>query len=224
MNKLLISIVLLSFSISGFSKEINDKGIPKGTLSIGLQPAFKANKSKIGVGGNTTTSQFGLNLPVKYYVAKNVGIQANIGLVFNGEKSDFGNGNVTNNTSGLQLGLGIVKPVILIAFLKGGRFVLTPQIQTNFLTGEKKRTTPNTVTKNDVQGFQVGAWLGAEWFTKSIGVPQLALQAVVGLVGFNQSDVGGSESENTWVFSPSSQQAGSLNFLNATFGFHYYFF
>ena len=226
MNKLLLTIALFSFSIHSFSKDIQGKkSIPKGTLSIGLQPVFRANKSTIGIGGNSTTaSRLGLGLPGKYYIAKNFGIQAIIGFMRLTEKTDFGNGTSTTKTSGFDFSIGLDRPFILYSFFKGGAIFLTPQIKADVFTGKSNTTTPNATFKDDATGFQLGAFLAAEWFTKALDIPQLSLQAAIGLGGFTNSDIGGNETQNTWAFSPNNPQPGALNMLNATFGFHYYFF
>ena len=227
MNKLLLTLALFSFSIHSFADEKPLKSIPKGTVAIGLQPAFKANKYRLGIGGNTRlTNRLGMGLSPRYYVAKNFGVQAIIAYTRFSEETDFGNGTIANKIAGLDLGIGIVKPIFLFSFNsdKGGAIFLIPEVKADFFTGNSNTTTPINTTKRDATGFQIGAFLGIEWFTKPLGVNQLSLQAAFGILGFTNSDIGGNETKNTWAFSPVNPQPGSLNMLNATFGFHYYFF
>jgi hypothetical protein len=225
MKKSLFTIAIISFSLTCFAVDPPRKPMQKGSFSIGAQPVFSMSSNKSDPGNNVTSfSKIGLGVPIRYFPAKNLGFEANIGIVFNGEESDFATGKTKTSANGVDVGIGIFKPVFLFAFVKGGSFVLTPQVRADFFSGKTNTKTPNTSFKNDVKGIQVGAFLGAEWFPSNLGVPQLSLQAAIGLVGFTSFDVSGNKDQNTWAFDPINPQPGSLNMLNATFGFHYYFF
>jgi len=227
MKRLFLSLTFTTISLICFADDTPRKPMEKGSFSVGVTPVFRLNSNTSTNGANSINTRFtriGLGVPVRYFVSKNFGIEANFGIVSNGTKTDFGTGKSTITTSGLDLGIGIIKPVILYTFTNKGSVVLTPKVQSSIFSGSSKTTTANTNFKDDATGIQIGAFLGAEWFPQAIGLSQLSLQASISVFGFTSSSIGNKTDENVWFFNPINTQAGSVNFLSANFGFHYYFF
>jgi hypothetical protein len=228
MNKLLLITLMMLLSVTISADEVREKPIHKGMFGVGAQPVFSASSNKKTATNITSISRLGLGVPIRYFPSKNIGIEANIGFISNVTKTTFGNSVTKRSTSGIDLGIGVIKPALLYAFNpkgndRGHAIYLMPQVKGNFITGSAKTTSPVNPSPIDASGFQVGAFLGVEWFVTQLGVPQLSLQAAVGFAGITVTDIGGNEDQNTWALDPINPQPGALNFLNATLGFYYYF-
>jgi hypothetical protein len=121
----------------------------------------------------------------RYWINRHVGIDAGIGLGFVGGSTEAVVGGTDTSvnktaTNGFALHAGVP-----IAFATGRHyaFLLIPNTTIGFTTATFKAPAPSTAPDQDLSGFlfDIGARVGAEIYFGFIGVPQLALQATVGL-------------------------------------------
>jgi len=135
---------------------------------------------------------------VRYWLRRNVGIDAGVGLGLltgsqditqNGSSSSGGNG---PSSFGFAAHAGVP---IALAYATHYVFELVPEALVGFTTGTIKNS---GMTDQTVSGFRldVGARAGAEIHFGFIGVPQLALQASIGLF-FRRATYGWSQDNNS---------------------------
>jgi hypothetical protein len=163
-------------------------------IPIGTQPATD--------GGGTVTAPI---IGVRYWLRRGLGIDAGIGLGFQGGgqtvTTPAANGQTTtvftaNNGNAFAFALHAGVP---IALAEGHHYVFefVPEANFGFATGSVNATPDISLTG---VRFDLGARIGAELHFGFIGVPELALQASVGLyldyAGYSTSQGGTSTSGN----------------------------
>ena len=151
---------------------------------LGLTNIPIATGGTAGVGrGNAAAPIVG----VRYWLSEKFGLDLGLGLGITGGSSENVNGNTTTSTD--QAGVFAMAfhggvPLVL-AHQKHYKFLIIPELNVGFAT--QTETPPNPVPNGpgDISrtGFHldVGGRIGSEVHFGFIGVPQLALQATVGL-------------------------------------------
>jgi hypothetical protein len=173
--------------------------IPIGTA----QPAPNGG-GVTGPGAGTVTAPV---LGVRYWLKRGLGIDAGLGLGYQSGGITTVNGNTTttvsNNNNAFALALHGGVP---IALAEGHHYVFefVPETNLGFATGTVKGAPgaaggaagPDT----SVNGFRfnLGARIGAEIHFGFIGIPELALQASVGLF-LSYSTASASQPNNSWT-------------------------
>ena len=148
-----------------------------------------------GAGGAATAAVPRTNVPapvigVRYWLSEKLGLDLGIGLGITGGSQESVNGNVTTSTDQAgKFGMAFHGGVPLVfAHQKHYKFLVIPELNIGFAT--QTETPPNPTgaptTAGDISrtGFHldIGARIGSEIHFGFIGVPQLALQATVGLL------------------------------------------
>lgn len=178
---------------------------------------------KIGVGFTHIQAPIG----VRMWFMPTVAFDANFGLTLNGNTPDVEStepNNPTTMTTNFDLDLGVLIAIWRKADSQSSAFIrIGYYLDRDYADGTRADGSNqySNITRNNIS-----LMLGFEWFMKELGVPQLALQAAV---GFNFQLVSpaheGGDADSTWTFDTMhNDDMNPLAFLNATFGFHYYFF
>jgi hypothetical protein len=148
-------------------------------------------------GTNITLGDGKVSAPVvgvRYWLNPRIGIDGGIGIGWSGGSAEQVNGNTTTTTNiasrfGVLLHAGV--PVALVS-AKHYTFIVVPELNVGFASSSvAPPTIPGQAAGANVSlsGFKldIGARAGAEIQFGFIGVPQLALQATVGLAFSTQS-------------------------------------
>jgi hypothetical protein len=148
----------------------------------------------IGTGGTTgTVARGNVAAPVvgvRYWLSEKLGLDLGIGFGITGGSQETVNGNTTTTTDqagvfGLAFHGGV--PLVL-GHQKHYKFLLVPELNIGFATQTETPANPTgaPTTNGDISrtGFHLdlGARIGTEIHFGFIGVPQLSLQATVGLL------------------------------------------
>jgi len=166
----------------------------------------------------------------RYWINRHVGIDGGIGLGFVGGSTEavVGSTDTTVNktaTNGFALHAGVP-----IAFATGRHyaFLLIPNTTIGFTTATFKAPAGSAGPDQDLSGFlfDIGARVGAEIYFGFIGIPQLALQATVGLSFrrsvFKWSAGGNSASDGTNSFGTNVQADPWSIFKDAVSATYYF--
>lgn len=127
---------------------------------------------------------------VRYWLQRGLGIDAGLGFGLTGSSSERVQGGTTttvDNPSAFGLAVHGGVPIAL-ANGKHYSFEVIPELNVGFTSGTIKANQPN-VADIDLSGFRfdLGARVGAEVYFGFIGIPELALQASVGLAFSRQA-------------------------------------
>lgn len=188
----------------------------QGTVS---SPTIRGTDEVVGKIGLGYTSQ---NAPigVRMWFAPNMGFDANLGLVINGEEfnpEDPADPQVTADFA--------LDAAFLYAFVQSDNSFLYARASFNYDRRWAQGEADNGDNINSsVNAFTLGGWVGMEFFLTGLGFPELGLQAAVGL---GVRIVSGPENQDpvddAFDWSLGSLSTG-LNLVgSATLGFHYYF-
>jgi len=120
---------------------------------------------------------------VRYWLNDRMGIDAGIGLAFTSGSTKNTNGNQTTTTDDpSQLGLALHGGVPLaLAHYKHYKFLIVPEANIALAHSNEKVAGANDISHNGFH-FDIGARVGAEIHFGFMGVPQLSLQASLGLL------------------------------------------
>jgi hypothetical protein len=179
----------------------------------------------LGAGGITSTNLQAPVVGIRYWLNQRFGIDGGIGLGFAGGSQESVNGNTDTtvskeSTTAFVLHVGV--PISLYD-AKHYSFLVIPYGNLGFASGTFKGTTPN----QNLDGFlgEIGVRAGAEIHFGFIGIPQLALQATVGLsynrTVFKDSAGGNSASDGTNTFGTNLQANPWAIFTNAISATYY---
>jgi hypothetical protein len=148
-------------------------------------------------GANPTLADGKVSAPVigvRYWLNPRIGIDGGLGIGWSGGSAEQVNGNTTTTTTiasrfGVLLHAGV--PVALVS-AKHYTFIVVPELNVGFATSSvAPPTIPGQAAGANVSlsGFKldIGARAGTEIHFGFIGVPQLALQATVGVAFSTQS-------------------------------------
>ena len=126
---------------------------------------------------------------VRYWLGEKLGLDIGLGLGINGGSTETVNGNVTTTTDQAgRFGMAIHGGVpLVLAHQKHYKFLLVPELNLGFAT--QTETPPNPTNAPNAPGdisrtgfhLDIGARIGSEIHFGFIGIPQLSLQASVGL-------------------------------------------
>lgn len=134
--------------------------------------------------GNTVSAPV---IGVRYWLAERIGLDIGLGLGLTSGSTESVNGAVTNTVDRPSVFGGALHGGVPIVFAhaKHFKFLLVPEFDVGFATATQKQATPANPTAPDISHsgflFKVGARVGSEIHFGFIGVPQLSLQATVGL-------------------------------------------
>jgi hypothetical protein len=169
---------------------------------------------------------------VRYWLNRRIGIDGGIGLGFAGGSTEavVGGTDTTVNktgTNGFALHAGVP---IALAEGRHYAFLVIPNTTIGFTTATYKAPAAGGVTPpdQDLSGFlfDIGARVGAEIYFGFIGIPQLALQATVGLSfrrsTFKWSSNGNSASDGTNTFGTNVQADPWSIFKDAVSATYYF--
>ena len=180
-----------------------------------------------GGGGAPGLARDNVNAPVigvRYWLSRNLGIDAGVGFGLTGGSVETVPGN--NNDKPSKFGLALHGGVPL-AFAHGKHytFELVPETTIGFASGTIKT---NGQPDIDLSGFRfdLGARVGAELYFGFIGVPQLSLQGSVGLYfrreAFKMKQGDASVSDGTTTVGTSVQSDPWALFTNNISAFYYF--
>lgn len=131
---------------------------------------------------------------VRYWLAEKIGLDIGVGLGFaSGSTETVVNGVTTTTPAPDVFGMAFHGGVPLVfAHAKHFKFLFVPELNFGFATSKVQPPSPpgapaNPETSHSGILFSVGARIGSEIHFGFIGVPQLALQATVGLAATSQS-------------------------------------
>lgn len=101
MKKFTVLIICLLTTTIGFAQggTMPDWANKKGTIGIGANPSLGVTS-----GNDFTSTTFGLNLPIRIFVADNIEIDPSIGIIFNGTRGDDYSTNDNAITFGVDIG------------------------------------------------------------------------------------------------------------------------
>jgi hypothetical protein len=164
-------------------------------IPIGTATAAPPGGGITNPGAGTVTSPI---IGIRYWLKRGMGIDAGIGIGYSGGGTTVVNGNTTTTVSnpsafGFALHAGVP-----LALAEGHHYVFefVPETTFGFATGGVKGQAggpggaPGPDTSLNGIRFDLGARIGAELHFGFIGVPELALQASVGLyLQYGQSSV-----------------------------------
>ena len=146
-------------------------------LPLGTGPANAAPA------GRTTVSTPVIG--IRYWLNPRIGIDAGLGIVVTSESAEAQNGNVNTSVDGPALNGGLLHGGLPIALNTGKHytFQLVPELNVGVASRTEKFSGTNAPPDLKHTGFRLdaGARVGAEIHFGFIGVPELALQASVGL-------------------------------------------
>ena len=149
--------------------------------------------TKIPIAQGTSAATPGaVNAPVigvRYWLGEKLGLDLGVGLGITGGSTETVTGNVTTTTDQAGLfGMAFHGGVpLVLAHQKHYKFLLIPELNLGFAT--QTETPPNPTNAPNAPGdisrtgfhIDIGARIGSEIHFGFIGVPQLSLQATVGL-------------------------------------------
>ncbi len=183
--------------------------------------------------GTTVTGLSQNNVPapvvgVRYWLNRRIGIDGGLGLGMTDGSDETvagGTDTTTNKTSTTGVAFHAGLPVAL-GWGKHYTFLVVPNTTLGFTTASY--TPPGSTNNISLSGFlwDIGARIGAEIHFGFIGIPQLALQASVGLsfrrTVYKASIGGNSASDGTNAFG-TNVQANPWSIFNDTISATYYF-
>jgi hypothetical protein len=161
-----------------------------------------------GAGGGLGITQGTVNTPVigvRYWLMEKIGIDAGIGFsLANSSQTTLVN-NVETTTDGPAILGGALHAGLPLAFAYGKhyKFLLVPEVNLGLTRRVEKQTGANPPPDIVRSGFRfdIGARVGTEIQFGFIGVPELALQATVGL-GFQRQVWSNSQDSGNGVPTP----------------------
>lgn len=141
-----------------------------------------------GGGGGFSHARATLDAPVigvRYWMSEKMGIDAGLGFTMFSSSNDTVNNNVTTSTDGpAAVGVAVHGGLPLaFAYARHYKFLLIPEINLGYARrGEKQNgnPAPPDIVRTGLR-IDAGARVGAEIQFGFIGIPELALQASVGL-------------------------------------------
>lgn len=153
---------------------------------------FGVSQQPIGTGGANNVGRGNVSMPVigaRYWLDEMIGIDVGLGFNFmSGSTTNEASGQATtiDNPSVLALGIHGGLP-LAFAHGKHYKFLLVPELNFGYATQTETAqnlppgaTPPPDIHRSGVR-FDIGARVGSEIQFGFIGIPQLALQASVGL-------------------------------------------
>ncbi len=217
MKKVILGACFLLSGFFVFSTEL-PWALKKGTIGVGIHPSFQT--TKLGSGDGYSTVRSGLGFSGRYSITNLITTQFGIG--FGSVKNNFGPDSYSK-ISGFDIGLGIIIPFRVIQN-EDQAFVLSPLIGINFFNGSQvfeNSFVPGI--KDDLSAIQFNLGVQAEWFFTQFFTIQgpFSISLGLSLFGTESTSTDDSSSTEVWTFSRPSE---TLNFVNSTLGFHYYFF
>jgi hypothetical protein len=161
-----------------------DHGLVVGHFGVGFFGVLAVPVAGAGAMPNFEATVSAPTLGVRYWMQDWLGIEAALGLGIesSGTTIDTGNSSATTNGPSLfALALHGAVPLVFAAS-RHFAFEVIPELNIGFATGGVDDQSPAN-NDRDVSGFllEVGARVGAEIQFGFIDIPQLALQATVGL-------------------------------------------
>jgi hypothetical protein len=194
-------------------------------FAVGYQGISQILVGQPSAGTPATTQSTTLTAPVvgvRYWLQRGIGIDAGVGLGYAGSSSSSTTNGVTTSTNGPSIFGFALHGGVPLAFAEGRHytFELVPEATFGFAGGSQ-----GNVGETGVR-LDVGGRIGAEVHFGFIGVPELALQASVGLYfeyrnwGWSQGPASGST--NTVGFGTSVQDAPWAIFANTISALYYF--
>lgn len=158
--------------------------------------------------GSVTTPFIG----ARYWINKTIGLDIGLGFGLNSSSATTSQGGTSVTTDQPTVfGLGL-HGGLPIAFVAGKHytFELIPEFNFGFTTATLKSTNPNGGPDTGLTGirFDLGARIGSEVHFGFIGIPELALQATIGL-GFRFESVKASAADGSFSSSISTIGLGT---------------
>jgi hypothetical protein len=158
-----------------------------------------------GVGGGITADSITAPyIGVRYWFSSLVGLDLGVGFAYSGGSNSVTTNGVTVSTDiPSRTGFGLHGGVPLaLAYSKHFAFEVIPEVTFGYATSTLKGTAPAPDIALSGFRFDIGARVGGEVQFGFIGVPQLALQASIGL-GFRYQSISANAKDNSTGFSQS---------------------
>lgn len=172
--------------VTDHEKVIGHLGV--GYLGLTQLPIGSGDGGGGGGAGGFSHARATLDAPVigvRYWMSEKMGIDAGLGFTMFSSSNDTVNNNVTTTTDGpAAVGVALHGGIPLaFAYAKHYKFLLIPEVNLGYARrGEKQNgnPAPPDIVRTGLR-IDAGARVGAEIQFGFIGVPELALQASVGL-------------------------------------------
>jgi hypothetical protein len=202
-------------------------------IANSLQDPGNGNPATPPAGGITSSTVSAPIVGVRYWLQRTIGIDVGVGLGLAGGSTQAVQGTTSTtvdktSTTGFALHGGVP-----LAFAQGRHyaFLVIPELTVGFTSATFKPPSGmgnNTGPEQDLSGFlfDVGARVGAEVYFGFIGIPQLALQATLGLSyrrsTFKWSSGNNSASDGTNTFGTNVQADPWAIFKDAISATYYF--
>jgi hypothetical protein len=187
---------------------------------------FGINEQPIGTGGPAGVGRSNMEggVPVigmRYWLQERMGIDIGLGVNFFNSGRSVQTNNVTTDTDGAaKIGFALHAGLPLaFAYGKHYKFLVVPEINFGYATQTEaaQNPNPNAPIPSDIHRyglrFDIGARVGSEVQFGFIGIPELALQASVGL-NFRRRTWGASQ--EAFGNTPASESSESANDFGTT--------
>ena len=160
-------------------------------LAVGYQGATIIPIGDQAAPPGTTGSVTAPTIGIRYWIGDLVGLDVGIGIGFTGGSVENTAGTTpTDNSFGMLIHAGLP---LAIYHAQHYKFVIIPEVNLGFSTGSHLDSDPNNDRGRSGFLFQLGGRLGTEIHFGFMNIPQLSLQASVGLYfQYAQAGVGGS--------------------------------
>jgi hypothetical protein len=183
---------------------------------------FGVNQQPIGTGAPAAVGRGNVPMPIvgaRYWLQERMGIDVGLGFnFFSSSRSTLANGQPETSTDGPAVVAFAVHGGVPLAFAYGKhyKFLLVPELNFGYATQTEapQNVAPGAPTPPDIHRygfrFDVGARIGTEIQFGFIGIPELALQASVGL-NFRRQVWGASQDAGGPVTNPAESSDGQNN-------------
>ena len=186
------------------------------TLALTSTASAADNVGKIGVGYTTSNAPLG----VRYWLDQELGFDASLGFVINGNEPDVETDDPDDDTDTADYAVDLGG---MLALARGKNSVFYGRLGLNL----DRRYAVGQDNDGDLRhdsrlAIGVGLWAGIEIFMTELGFPELSFQGAVGLAYESVSGpTQGDDNNEDWSFG--SLTTGISLVSAANIGFHYYF-